>query len=76
MSETVLAVIITGVVSITCALITQIAGMISQKTLFEYQINDLKSRMDKHNNVIERMYIMETRVDIMDERLDKLENQT
>jgi len=33
---------------------------ISQKTVTKEEFNDLSKRVDKHNNIIERTYILET----------------
>lgn len=73
MGETVMAVLITGIASVVCAVITQIAGLVSNRKVVSYEINELSKRVDKHNSVIERTYKLEERVEAMDERLDRME---
>lgn len=73
MGETVLAVLVTGIASVVCAVITQIAGLVSNRKVVSYEINELSKRVDKHNSVIERTYKLEERVEALDERLDRME---
>lgn len=73
MGETVLAVLVTGIASVVCAVITQIAGLVSNRKVVSYEINELSRRVDKHNSVIERTYKLEERVEALDERIDRME---
>lgn len=73
MGETVLAVLVTGIASVVCAVVTQIAGLVSNRKVVSYEINELSKRVDKHNSVIERTYKLEERVEALDERLDRME---
>ena len=50
--------------------------------LTNYRVEQLEKKVDKHNNLIERMYDLESRVDVHDEkikvanhRLDDLESE-
>ena len=47
---------LTGVASLIASLVGTFAGIITSAKLTNYQINELKKRVDKHNNVIERTY--------------------
>ena len=47
---------LTGVVSLIASLVGTFGGIITSTKLTNYQINELKKRVDKHNNVIERTY--------------------
>ena len=47
---------LTGVASLIASLVGTFAGIITSTKLTNYQINELKKRVDKHNNVIERTY--------------------
>lgn len=73
MGETVMAVLITGIASVVCAVITQIAGLVSNRKVVSYEISELSKRVDKHNSVIERTYRLEEHVESIDERLDRME---
>jgi hypothetical protein len=37
---------------------------------FEEKLNILERKQDKHNNVIERQYHLESRVDVQDEKIE------
>ena len=47
---------LTGVVSLIASLVGTFGGIITSTKLTNYQINELKKRVNKHNNVIERTY--------------------
>ena len=47
---------LTGIFSLIASLVGTFAGIITSAKLTNYQINELKKRVDKHNNVIERTY--------------------
>ena len=47
---------LTGIASLIASLVGTFGGIITSTKLTNYQINELKKRVDKHNNVIERTY--------------------
>ena len=47
---------LTGVASLIASLVGTFGGIITSTKLTNYQINELKKRVDKHNNVIERTF--------------------
>ena len=47
---------LTGVASLIASLVGTFGGIITSTKLTNYQINELKKHVDKHNNVIERTY--------------------
>ena len=47
---------LTGVASLIASLVGTFGGIIINTKLTNYQINELKKRVDNHNNVIERTY--------------------
>ena len=47
---------LTGIFSLIASLVGTFGGIITSTKLTNYQINELKKRVDKHNNVIERTY--------------------
>ena len=66
---------LTGVFSLIASLVGTFAGIITSAKLTNYQINDSKKRVDKHNNVIERTYKLEEHCKYIDERIEKLESE-
>ena len=66
---------LTGVASLVASLVGTFAGIITSAKLTNYQINELKKRVDKHNNVIERTFKLEEHCKYIDERIEKLESE-
>ena len=66
---------LTGVASLIASLVGTFGGIITSTKLTNYQINELKKRVDKHNDVIERTYKLEEHCKYVDERIDKLESE-
>ena len=66
---------LTGVASLIASLVCTFGGIITSTKLTNYQINELKKRVDKHNDVIERTYKLEEHCKYVDERIDKLESE-
>ena len=51
--------LLTGIASLIASLVGTFGGIITSAKLTNYQINELKKRVDKHNNVIERTFKLE-----------------
>ena len=66
---------LTGLFSLIASLVGTFAGIITSAKLTNYQINELKKRVDKHNNVIERTYKLEEHSKYLDERIARLESE-
>ena len=65
---------LTGVFSLIASLAGTFGGIITSTKLTNYQINELKKRVDKHNNVIERTFKLEEHSKYVDERIARLES--
>ena len=50
-----------------------VAGSFGGMKLMSYRIEQLEKRVDKHNNVIERVYNLERKDAIQDERIAEIE---
>lgn len=79
--ETIIAAGITGVVTLVVCLVNNHYQAEATRNLIEYKLNELTRRVDKHNNVIERVYLLEQHKAVVDEqirvanhRIDDLEN--
>lgn len=66
---------LTGVFSLIASLFGTFGGILTSTKLTNYQINELKKRVDKHNNVIERTFKLEEHSKYVDERLARLESE-
>lgn len=67
--------ILTGIFSLIASLVGTFGGIVTSTKLINYQINELKERVDKHNNVIERTFILEEHSRYVDERITRLESE-
>ena len=66
---------LTGVFSLIASMVGTFGGIITSTKLTNYQINELKNRVDKHNNVIERTFKLEEHSKYVDERIARLESE-
>ena len=66
---------LTGIASLIASLVGTFGGIITSAKLTNYQINELKNRVNKLNNVIERTFKLEEHCKYIDERIEKLESE-
>ena len=52
-----------------------VAGSFGGMKLMSYRIEQLEKRVDKHNNVIERVYKLEQQNAVQDERITEIERR-
>lgn len=45
------------------------AGILLNTKLITYRIEQLEKKVDKHNNVVERLYDAEAKLDVMEEKI-------
>lgn len=76
MSET----IIVAILSLAGTIIGSLLGILASNKLVIYRIEQLEKKVEKHNQVIERVYALESHEDVVEEefkltnnRLDSLE---
>jgi len=50
-------------------------GVIASSKLVTYRLEQLENKVNKHNSVIERTYILETKFDGLDNRVQDLERK-
>ena len=79
--ETIISSIVTGVVAIIVCVINSQHQANTTRNLIEYKLEELTKRVDKHNNVVERMYhleeeqaILKEKVSVANHRIDDLEH--
>lgn len=66
---------LTGIFSLLASLVGTFGGIVTSTKLTNYQINELKKQVDKHNSVIERTYKLEEHSKYLDERIARLESE-
>ena len=49
-------------------------GIVTSSKLTNYRLQKLEEKVDKHNSVIERTYILEEKMKVANHRIDDLEN--
>ncbi len=67
--ETVLAAVISGAVTLAVCLINNRAQTEKTRALLDYRLRQLEKKQDRHNQVIERMYHLETEVEVAREQI-------
>ena len=64
--SSVLGVAISGLFSLIICVITQNAQNKATRDLLEYRLTQLEKKVDKHNNLVERMYKVEEKVALLE----------
>lgn len=74
--EVVISSVITGIVAVIVCIISQHTerqkiskAHIDSMQLIEYKIDTLSERVEKHNQVIARTYALESRADLIEEKI-------
>ena len=61
--ETVIAAVISGLVTLTVCLVNNRTEAEKTRALLNYRLTELEKKQDKHNNLMERTYKLEGRLD-------------
>lgn len=64
-------VVIVGVLSLFGTLIGSIGGILASNKLTNYKIDELQKKVSVHNNLIDRMYKVESRVTLLEDEIKK-----
>lgn len=62
-------VIIVAILSLVGTIVGSFGGIVTANKLVTYRIEQLEKKVEKHNNVIERVYQLEKQEAVMDEEL-------
>lgn len=60
--------VISAILALVGSLVGTFGGIIASSKLTEYRIKELEKKQDKHNQVIERTYKLEERMELVEER--------
>lgn len=66
--------IIVALLSLLGTLIGTFAGIITANKLTNYRLEQLEKKVEKHNNVIERVYQLEKHEAVIDEEIEQLKD--
>lgn len=61
--------IIVAILSLVGTFVGTIGGILASQKLTSYRISKLEEKVDKHNNLIDRMYKIETRVTLIEDEM-------
>ena len=75
MDNAIWVALISGLCVAVPTLITTITSNNKSKALVDYKITELTKKVEKHNSVIERTFLLEQRVQNDEQKLQKLETQ-
>ena len=67
--------VLVAVFSLCGTLIGSLAGIVTANKLMNYRIEQLEKKVDKHNSMIERMYNVEEKIAVMDEKIKVANNR-
>lgn len=62
-------IVIVGLLSLCGTFIGTIGGIITSNKLTGYRLSQLETKVDKHNNLIDRMYKIENRVSLIEDEM-------
>lgn len=62
-------IVIVGILSLLGTCIGSVGGCIASSKLTNYRIQELEKKVEKHNNVIERVYALEKNEAVMEEEI-------
>ncbi len=66
--------IVVALLSLVGTLGGSFLGVLASNKLINYRIQQLEEKVEKHNNLVERMVLVETEVKSAQHRLDSLEH--
>ena len=61
--------IIVGILSLCGTFVGTLGGIFTSQKLVNYRLQKLEEKVDKHNNLIDRMYRVESRVTVIEDEL-------
>lgn len=61
--------VVVALLSLVGTFIGSIGGILASQKLTSYRISKLEEKVDKHNNLIDRMYKIETRVTLIEDEM-------
>lgn len=69
------AEVVVALVSLVGTIAGSLCGVLASSRLTTYRIQELEEKVDKHNNLVERMYAAEASTKPAHKRLDALEKK-
>ncbi len=73
--ETIISACISAGVTLIVCLISNKSQQEKTRALMEYKLEELTKKVEKHNSVVERTYILEEKMKIANHRIEDLEKE-
>ncbi|MGN1165059.1 MAG: hypothetical protein ACI4S2_01360 [Lachnospiraceae bacterium] len=73
--ETIISACISAGVTLLVCLISNHGQQEKTRALMEYKLDELTKRVEKHNSVVERTYILEEKMKVANHRIKDLEEK-
>ena len=67
--------IIVALISLVGTLMGSLSGILVSSKLTNYRIEQLEKKVDKHNNFAEKIPILSTKIDMLNQRMEELEHE-
>jgi hypothetical protein len=67
--------IVVALLSLAGTCLGTMGGIVASSKLTAYRLEQLEKKVDKHNSVIERTYILEEKMKVANHRIDDLEKE-
>lgn len=61
--------LVVAVLAFLGTVVGSVAGILTANKLTNYRIEQLEKKVDKHNSIIERMYDLEAKSDVFEEKI-------
>lgn len=66
--------VLTALIAFAGSAVGTLGGIIASQKLVNYRLEQLEKKVDKHNNVIERVFKLEAHEKTVDDKLEHLES--
>ncbi len=73
--ETIISACISAGVTLIVCLISNRSQQEKTRALMEYKLEELTKKVEKHNSVVERTYILEEKMKVANHRIEDLEKE-
>ena len=73
--ETIISAGISAGVTLSVSLISNRSQQEKTRALMEYKLEELTKKVEKHNSVVERTYILEEKMKVANHRIEDLEKE-
>ncbi len=65
--------VIVAVIAFGGTLVGTFSGILTANKLTNFRIQELEKRVEKHNNVMERTFVLEEKIKVVNHRIEDLE---